>query len=146
VEQAADWRLFPLPHSSSALAELTPEALPELTCGLFAGSETCLPAFVRGCGRFLACLVWFCLGVSILSACGLGGRSLPNLVLLAHEATAIAKAIAPVHLPITLILARQKGAEAWSHSAKRRIREGLPIGRRRMLTRAAAQKSSPPKK
>jgi hypothetical protein len=109
MEQAAGWRLFLLPHSSPALAELNPEALAELTSGLFAGSETCVPAFVRGCGRFLACLVWFCCGVSIPWACELGGRSVPNLLLPAHEASATPKATAPVHLTMTLMLARQKG-------------------------------------
>jgi hypothetical protein len=145
MEQATGWRLFPLSHSSPALAELTPEPLPELTPRLFAGSETCVPALVRGCGRFLACLVWFCCGVSIPWASGLRGRSLPSLLLLAHEASATPKATAPVHLTMTLILAPQTGAEAWSHSVKRTHTVGLPIGRRRMLTRAA-QKSPPPKK
>jgi hypothetical protein len=99
--------MFPLPHSSPALAELT--------SGLFAGSEICAGVFRGDSGRFLACLVSVrplvsgC-GVSMNSGCGvpIGERMPPTLLLPAQEASATPNATTPTVLAMTLILYTNK--------------------------------------
>jgi|tagenome__1003787_1003787.scaffolds.fasta_scaffold20740770_1 hypothetical protein len=99
--------LFPLPHSSPALAELT--------SGLFAGSETSVAVFGGDSGRFLACLVAVRLlvsgcGVSMNSGCGVpvGERMPPTLLLPAQEASAAPNTTTPIVLAMTLIFVHQQ--------------------------------------
>jgi hypothetical protein len=87
--------LFPLAHSSPALAELT--------SGLFAGSETCVPAFLRGSGRFLAC--WFCSAAASRSPGAVHWAADRRLVCccLHTKRAQVLKQRCPVHLTMELI-------------------------------------------